>query len=61
MIITFGGAFDWRSRKQELTAQSTTDAKFYTIGVGCMRPTQISHLLKVLSILTIPHVFSDSQ
>jgi len=58
--ITFGGVVDWRSRKQKLTAQSTTDAKYYAFGIGCMRLTQISHLLKELCIPTIPHVFSDS-
>jgi len=60
LVITFGGAVDWRSRKQKSTAQSTTDAEFYAFGVGCMRLTQISHLLNELGIPTIPHVFSDS-
>jgi len=27
LVITFGGAVNWRSRKQQLTAQSTTDAE----------------------------------
>jgi hypothetical protein len=27
LVITFGGAIDWRLRKQKLTAQSITDAK----------------------------------
>jgi hypothetical protein len=61
LVITFGGAIDWRSGKQKSTAQSTTDAEYYAIGVGCMRLTQVSHLLNELGILTIPHVFSDSQ
>jgi hypothetical protein len=61
MVITFGGAVDWRSRKQMSTAQSTTDAEYYAFGVGCMVHTQISHLLNELGIPTIPHVFSDSQ
>jgi len=61
LVITFGGAVDWRSRKQKSTAQSTTDAEYYAFGVGCMRLTQISHLLNELGIQTIPHVFSDSQ
>jgi hypothetical protein len=61
MVITFGGAVDWRSRKQMSTAQSTTDAKYYAFRVGCMGLTQISHLLNELGITTIPHVFSDSQ
>jgi len=43
------------------TAQSTTDAEYYAFGVGCMRLTQISHLLNELGIPTIPHMFSDSQ
>ena len=47
--------------EQKLTAQSTTDAEYYAFGVGCMRLTQISHLLIELGILTILHVFSDSQ
>ena len=61
LVITFGGAVDWRSRKQKSNAQSTTDAEYYAFGVGCMRLTQISHLLNELGIPTIPHVFSDSQ
>jgi len=59
LVITFGGAVDWRSRKQKSTAQSTTDAKYYAFGVGCMRLTQISHLLNELGIPMIPDVFSD--
>jgi len=61
LVITMGGAVDWRSRKQESTAQSTTDPEYYAFGVGCMTLTQISHLLNALGILTIPHEFSDSQ
>jgi hypothetical protein len=38
-----------------------TDAKYYAFGVGCMRLTQISHLLNELGIPTTPYVFSDSQ
>jgi hypothetical protein len=60
-VIPFGGAVDWRLRKQKSTAQSTTDAKYYAFGVGCMRLTQISHLLNDLGIPMIPHVSSDSQ
>jgi hypothetical protein len=60
-VITFRGAVHWRLRKQKSTAQSTTDAKYYAFGVGCMRLTQISYLLIKLGIPTIPHVFSDSQ
>ena len=61
LIITFGGAVDWRSRKQKSNAQSTTNAEYYAFGVGCMRLTQISHLLNELGIPTIPYVSSDSQ
>jgi len=61
LIITFRGAVNWRSRKRKLTAQSTTDAEYYAFGVGCIRLTQISHLLNMLGIPTIPHVFSDAQ
>jgi len=61
LVITFGGAVYGRSRKQKSTAQSTTDAEYYTFGVGCMRLTQVSYLLNELGIQTIPHVFSDSQ
>jgi hypothetical protein len=60
-VITFGGAADWRSGKQKLTAQSTTYAEYYAFGVGCTRLTQILHLLNQLGTPTIPHVFSDSQ
>jgi hypothetical protein len=61
LVITCGGAVDWRSRIQKSTAQSTTDAKYYVFGVGCMRLTQSSHLLNKLGIPPIPPVFSDSQ
>jgi len=61
VIITFGGAVDWRSRKHKSTAQSTTNAEYYAFGVGCMRLTQISHPLNELCIPTIHHVFFDSQ
>jgi hypothetical protein len=61
LVITFEGAVDWRSRKQKSTAQCTTDAEYYAFGVGCMRLTQVSHLLNELRIPTIPYVFSDSQ
>jgi len=61
LVITFGGAVDWQSRKQKSTAQSTTDAEYYALGVGCMWLTQISHLLNELGIPSIPHVFPDSQ
>jgi len=61
LVITFGGAVDWSSRMQKSTAQSTTNAEYYTFGVGRMRLTQISHLLNELGIPTIPHVVSDSQ
>jgi len=61
LVITFGGAVDWRSRKQKPTTQSTTDAEYYAFRVRCMRLTQISHLLNELGIPTIPQVFSNSQ
>jgi hypothetical protein len=38
-----------------------TNTQYYAFGVDRIRLTQISHLLKVLGIPTIPHVFSDSQ
>jgi hypothetical protein len=60
-VITFGGASNWRSTKQKSTAQSMTDVVYYAFGVGCMRITQISHLLNKLGIPTIPHVFSASK
>jgi hypothetical protein len=61
LVITFGGAVDWRSRKQTSTAQSTTNAEYYAFGVGRMRLTEISHVLNELGIPMIPHAFSDSQ
>jgi hypothetical protein len=61
LVITFGGAVDWRSRQQKSTAQSTTNAKYYAFGVGCMRLTRISHLLNELGIPTIPHMFPNLQ
>jgi len=33
LVITFGGAVNWRSRKQMSTALSTTDAEYYAFGV----------------------------
>jgi len=61
LVITFGGEVPCRSRKQKSTAQSTTDAESCAFGVGCIRLTQISHLLTEFSLPTIPHMFSDSQ
>jgi len=61
LVITFGGAVDWRSRKQKSTALSMTDVEYYVFRVGCMRLTEILHLLKEVGIPTIPHGFSDSQ
>jgi hypothetical protein len=61
LVITFGGAVDWRSRKQKSTAKSTTDAEYYALGVGCMRLREISHLSNEPHIMIIPHVFSDLQ
>jgi hypothetical protein len=50
MLMIFGGAFNWRSRKQKSTAQSTTDAEYYTFGSGCMRLAQLNHLLTEMRI-----------
>jgi len=61
LVITFRGAVDCRARQQKSTVQSTIDAKYYPLRVGCMRLTQICHLLNELGITTIPHVISDSQ
>jgi len=61
LAISFGGAVDWRSKNQKSTAQSTTDAKYYAFGVGCMTLREISHLMNELGIPTIPDVFSDLQ
>jgi hypothetical protein len=44
-----------------LTAKPTADAKYYSFGVGCMRLTEISHLLNELGIVTVPHIFCNSQ
>jgi hypothetical protein len=38
-----------------------TDAEYYGFAEGCMRLTQISHLLNELGIPTIPDVIADSQ
>jgi len=61
LVNIFRGAVDWRSMNQKVTAQFTNDAEYYAFGVGCMRPSQISHLLNELSIPTTHIVFSDSQ
>jgi hypothetical protein len=61
LVITFGGAFNWRLRKQKSTAQSTTDAEYYAFGVGGMSLTQISNLLNELSIPTSRCIFANSQ
>jgi len=61
LVIFFVGAVNWRLRKQKLTAQSTTDTKYFAFGVGYIRLTQISYLLNKLGISTILHVFSNSQ
>jgi len=61
VVFTFGGVVVWRSRKLKSTAQSTTNAEYNPFVVGCMKLTQISHLLNELGIPTGPHMFSDSQ
>jgi hypothetical protein len=61
LVITFRVAIDWRSRKPKSAAQSTTNAEYYSFGVGCVRLAQISHLLNELGVPTIPHLFSHSQ
>jgi hypothetical protein len=61
LIITFRGAVDSTWRKQRSTAQSTTNAEYYAFEVGCIRLNHISHHSNMLSIPTIPHVFSVSQ
>jgi len=61
LVVTFGGAVDWRSQKQKSTAQSTTDAEYYAFGVGCMRLTQIIHLMEELGIDCKPKILTDSQ
>jgi len=38
-----------------------TDAEYFAFGLGCIRLTQILHLLNELGILTVPHIFSDLQ
>jgi hypothetical protein len=63
MLMTFGGAFDWRSRKQKSTAQSTTDAEYYAFGSGCMRLAQLNHLFTKMRIpdLAKPSVLYDNK
>jgi hypothetical protein len=61
LFVTFRRVVDLRSRKQKSTAQSTTNAEYCAFGVGCMRLTQISHLMNKLGIPTVPHMFSNSQ
>jgi len=61
LVITFGGAVDWRLRQHMSTTQSTIDAQYYAFGVGCMRLRQISHLLNDLGIPSIPDGISDKQ
>jgi transposase InsO family protein len=47
-VMMYGGAIDWRSKKQKSTAQSTTDAEYYAFGVGCMRMLALHHLYQEL-------------
>lgn len=61
MVVTFGGAIDWRSRKQRSTAQSTTDAEYYSFGAACMRITHLMHLMEEIGIEIKPVVYTDSQ
>jgi len=61
LVITFGGAVNWRSRKEMSTAHSMTNAEYCAFGVRCMRLTPMLYLLNKLCIPTAPHVFSDSQ
>jgi hypothetical protein len=63
MLMTFGGAFDWRSRKQKSTAQSTTNAEYHAFGSGCMQLAQLNHLLTEMRIpdLAKPSVLYDNK
>jgi len=60
MVFTIGGAFNWRLRMQQSTAQSTTGTQYYAFGIAYTRLMQICHLSKQHSIPTLPHTFSDS-
>jgi len=61
LVITFRGVVDWQSRKQMFTTQFTNDTTYDSLGVGCMRVSQMSHLLNELAILSTPPVFTNSQ
>jgi hypothetical protein len=61
LVIPSRGAVDWRLRKQESTAQSTTDSEYYAFGVGFLRLTLIFHLSNKHAILNIRHVFLDAH
>ena len=64
LCVVFGGVIDWRSKKQKSAAQSTTDAEYYAFGIGCMRMTQIIHLLLEFGIGNAngkPIMFTNSK
>ena len=62
-VITYGGAIDWRSRKQKSVAQSTADAEYYAFGHACIRLLEIELLLKELNISSksSPVIYGDNE
>jgi hypothetical protein len=48
-VLNFGGAIDWKLKKQKSVAQSITDAEYYAFGTAAMRLSQVNYLLDELS------------
>jgi hypothetical protein len=61
-VLNFGGAIDWKSKKQKSVAQSTTDAEYYAFGTAAMRLSQVNYLLDELGYSDIrPVIYGDNQ
>jgi hypothetical protein len=62
-IITYGGAVDWRSRKQKSVAQLTTDAEYYAFGHACILLLEDSHLLHEMEMAETspPVLYGDNE
>jgi len=59
--MTLGGTVDWSSRMQKWTSKFVSNADYNAFRLGCMRLTQILHLLTKLGIPTIPEVCPNSH
>lgn len=62
-VLQYGGySFDWLSKKQSTTAQSTSEAEYYALSECVKSVCYIKNLLSELdAISTIPTIYSDNN